>query len=1213
MKSFYLLPALFFTLNYATAQPFFDPVETSTTFLTTSSTDMPTTFKAYRVNTAGLSSIVATAPDESELSSNAAATMIDIPLPDGTMEPFRIWNIHTLEAALYKKYPEIRTFSGCSVRQPGMTLRGTITVRGLSLMLLLPDMGAAYVEPIDPTQPDLCMAYDRKAIPIESVRAARAGLRPPLTAKVELPATISTATPATPRGPLLTPVRLRTLRLAVACTGEFAQDHGGTRQGALAAIVDYSNRLSAIYERDMAIRFILVAENEVLINLDGATDPYPGPDPSSNAGPNALIVNSRLGEEKYDVGHVLMRGGGGVSLGLGIACGRNKAGGATAGSGRYGDNFIGVFCQEVGHQLAANHTWNRCGGFSGDQRAGKTAFEPGSGSTIMSYVGGCGTDNIQSNTDLYFHIGSIEEIQGFFAAVPGCGTVSATTNNAPQVTLPYRDGFQIPILTPFELKGSATDPDGHTLTYCWEQVNYGPEAALGQQIGNSALFRTLPPVAASNRYFPRYTTVLNNASDRTEILPAVSRDMNFRLTARDNFPIAGGVHSAEVAFRANANAGPFLVVSPNTADVSWPSGGIVAVRWAVANTNVAPVNCKKVNILLSTDGGQTWPIVLASETENDGQQEIDVPDVETTRARLRIDAADNIFYDLSNANFTIAKPTKPVLTAGIGSNGGRICLPEPFSTSIRTIGLGGFNTPVQLTLLGNLPAGSKAEFSPARIQPGEQSTLILTFGTIPRNDSLRLTVRLAAGTDTFNFPLRFELVRNDFSDFRLLSPADGASGVSQLPTLRWRRSGSAAFYDFQLASSPDFSDQQVISTLTNTTLDSFRVNKLLGKSGGFYWRVRPSNACTVQDWSPTAFFSTFVENCTTTTATDLPRNITTNGTPTIESVLDINADIKISDLNIKQIRGTHEAFSQLTVSLVGPDSTIIRLFNNRCPNRLLSFNFGLDDAAPTAFICPVSAVLESSYRPDIPLSTFNNYSSKGKWRLRVFDNTIGVGGRIDGFQLEFCGAKTVVPLVLVNNNPLRLPRGEQRNIVPDLLLVRDGVVQPSNLVYTIVDSPRFGQLFTIGSGNKPLQAGDIFSQQDIDQNTLSYRYIGDAAQEDGFRFTVANGQGAFLGTLRFVINPSEVSTKEPDAAPVQLDVYPNPTPGQVWFQLSATPASAAQLRLFDLSGRLVRETVWPSGSTVLQWALDEVTSGIYIAQYRDQRGLTTRKIMIDRR
>jgi hypothetical protein len=310
MKSFYLLIALFLSLNYATAQSFFEPVEASSTSLILSSSapaDMPVTFNAYRVNTAGLSSIIATAPQEAELSANTAATIIDIPLPDGTMESFSIWNIQTLDAVLYKKYQEIRTFSGQSLRQPGMTLRGTITVRGLSLMILLPDMGAAYVEPIDPAQPDLCMAYDRNAIPIESVRAARAGLRPPLEAKVAPPA-IATATPATPRGPVLAPVRLRTLRFAVACTGEFAQDHGGTRQSALAAIVDYSNRLSAIFERDMAIRFVLVAENELLINLDGATDPYPGPDPTSNAGPNALIVNSRLGEEKYDIGHVLMRG-----------------------------------------------------------------------------------------------------------------------------------------------------------------------------------------------------------------------------------------------------------------------------------------------------------------------------------------------------------------------------------------------------------------------------------------------------------------------------------------------------------------------------------------------------------------------------------------------------------------------------------------------------------------------------------------------------------------------------------------------------------------------------------------------------------------------------------------------------------------------------------------------------------------------------------------
>ena len=125
--------------------------------------------------------------------------------------------------------------------------------------------------------------------------------------------------------------------------------------------------------------------------------------------------------------------------------------------------------------MAGGHTWNRCDGGGG--RSETTAFEPGSGSTIMSYGGVCGPDNVQNACDLYYDAGSIEEIRNYILYAEGnqCGTFVETGNTIPTVTLPYQNGFYIPIGTPFQLNGSATDPDNDKLSYCWEEIDAGPE------------------------------------------------------------------------------------------------------------------------------------------------------------------------------------------------------------------------------------------------------------------------------------------------------------------------------------------------------------------------------------------------------------------------------------------------------------------------------------------------------------------------------------------------------------------------------------------------------------------------------------------------------------------------------------------------------------------------------------------------------------------
>lgn len=160
--------------------------------------------------------------------------------------------------------------------------------------------------------------------------------------------------------------------------------------------------------------------------------------------------------------------------------------------------------------------------------------------------------------------------------------------------------------------------------------------------------------------------MINNTQTIGELLPSYTRDLTFRMTVRDNQFNGGGVDYDEIAFDVTDAAGPFLVTAPNTL-VVWDGNALETVTWDVANTDAAPVNAATVNILLSTDGGVTYPTALASGTPNDGTELITVPNIGTTMARVKVEAVGNIFFDISNANFTInvsGPATRYVATTG---------------------------------------------------------------------------------------------------------------------------------------------------------------------------------------------------------------------------------------------------------------------------------------------------------------------------------------------------------------------------------------------------------------------------------------------------------------------------------------------------------------------------------------------------------------------
>lgn len=172
--------------------------------------------------------------------------------------------------------------------------------------------------------------------------------------------------------------------------------------------------------------------------------------------------------------------------------------------------------------------------------------------------------------------------------------------------------------------------------------------------GNAAVFRSFTASSSPKRYFPVLSKLVLNATSVGERLPTYARNLTFRLTVRDNRANGGGVtyDNTKVTLTVSAAAGPFQVTAPNTA-VSWSVGTQQNVTWNVAGTDVAPVSATNVDIFLSTDGGFTYPVTLATGVPNNGSAVITVPNNVTTTARVMVKGAGNVFFDISNANFTI--------------------------------------------------------------------------------------------------------------------------------------------------------------------------------------------------------------------------------------------------------------------------------------------------------------------------------------------------------------------------------------------------------------------------------------------------------------------------------------------------------------------------------------------------------------------------------
>lgn len=1173
---------------------------------TTQRDAFPSKFDTYQLDFTAVKSVLATAPKEFTAAARSSKCVVSIPMANGAQEEFAITEIAMLDEAGTIEFPDIHTYSGISKVDPRRVVRLSTTARGFRAMVMQPDYSVSFVEPYAWGQTEFYIAYNGLDLPDNGLRHLRTEVLE--NGDIWFGEDQTPYTPAAEyRGGELEPVKLKIYRLAVGATGEFTQDHGGTKALAFAAITEYINYTSFFYERDLTLRTQLIAGSLNAVFVDPNTDPYPGTIVPGWLTANTSVLNTYTNVNSHDVGHVVARYMGGGILGqgvLGCVCLASKAGGCSAGNGNgdYGPGFLGVLGQELGHQLSGGHTWNRCGGGGG--RDGLVAYEPGSGSTIMSYAGACGSDNVQGYADLYYHAGSIGQIKQFYTFGGLCGSYQQTTNHEPVITLPYQDNFFIPISTPFELTGTATDVDDDTLSYCWEEIDAGPETPLGDPQGNAAIFRTRSPQPVPNRYFPRLGTVIANGNDITEQLPTYSRDLTFRLSVRDNQPNGGGVGLADVAFKAYDGAGPFKVSTPNTTATIWRVGEYAEVAWDVANTNGPTVNCQSVNIRLSIDGGQTYPITLASGVVNNGSYYVLVPNNLGSNMRVRVDAADNIFYDISNANFKIQQPVQPSLTLGLENSGGTICLPDDYVTDILSAGVLGFNNPVNLEVTGTLPPGATPSFTTTTLLPGQPATFKLDLSNVAVEGVFTFNIRATSGALELIRPVTLLLRRNNFSGLALQTPTNGLTNANLTQTLHWTKGLDADAYDVQFSLNPSFTT--ILASKSGTALDSFKINFLLEKGTAYFWRVRPINECGAHTWSEPYFFSTFAEDCRVLEANDLPKNISAGSTPTVESKITVNQGGTISDLNIKQIAGFHGFFKDLEVHLISPIGTDVLLWKDRCGNFGSFFNFGLDDQAPGGFPCPPNNA-GNYYRAQNPLAPFIGETSTGTWTLRVKDNVIGAGGTIEVFKLEFCASLEITPPFLVNNVVMPVPTGTNRVITPDFLLVEDANNTHAQLIYTVMTVPEDGIITRNNVGT--LQQGDQFTQANLDAGEIKFFDYGGSPAPDGFRFMVTDGEAGFFGTPKFLTQPA-TSAHEPKQLTLDFVLFPNPANEMVHLSFGQSLVAKTQVQLIDMAGRQMGSWNLGVGESALSFGVNSLPKGIYMVTVQNETGRGLRKLVV---
>ncbi|NHM06604.1 T9SS type A sorting domain-containing protein [Flavobacterium sp. CYK-4] len=612
----------------------------------------PSEFQLYFLNIDVLKAKLATAP--SRTSGVESSVVVAFPNPQGQMQNFRIYEASVMHPELAARHSEIQSYVGLGIDDKTATIRFSTTLFGLHTMTFSGVNGTSY---IDPYSKDLkyYMVFNKSSLQSTKSHVCKVTDEEiDIAQDLPMDASMSRASNGL----------FKTYRLALACTIEYAAFHvnaaglsGGTlaqkKAAVLAAMVVTMTRVNFCFERDMAFTLVLIPNNEDIINI---TSDSLDNNNTNNVllGQNQTFIDGIIGDANYDIGHIATTGGGGVATPQSPCNSGSKARGVTGLDSPVGDQYdIDFVAHEMGHQYGCSHTFNGDGGnCGGGNRVQASAFEPGSGTTIMAYAGICAPQDVQQHSDAYYHARSLIQMISFVNGAGNCGVITPNGNSAPVVDAGLN--YTIPNGTPFVLTGAATDADNDSLTYCWEQYNAGSTTGNpSPTITTAPNFRSFNPTASTKRYFPSLETLTSATGTSTwEVLPTVARTMVFSLVVRDNRSPLGGQTQRGTMNITFASVGPFKVTS-QAATEAWAQNSSQTVTWDVAGTDGNGINVSQVNIKLSTDGGLTYPYTLATNTANDGSEVITAPDLVATNCRVMVESVGNVFFAINSKPFYV--------------------------------------------------------------------------------------------------------------------------------------------------------------------------------------------------------------------------------------------------------------------------------------------------------------------------------------------------------------------------------------------------------------------------------------------------------------------------------------------------------------------------------------------------------------------------------
>lgn len=944
----------------------------------------PSLSTTYFVDDNLLKNVLWSSPKEQDVLPTNSNTVISLPEANGVISQFKIVEFDMMEPGLAAQYPHIKTFQGISVQDPHKTVRIDYTEHGMRAMIMS-EGGYTYIDHYQRNDKNHKIVYFKNNLERDGQWSCQ------FDPEIHSDGHRNENTGSSRQGDCI----FRSYRLAVATTAEYSNFHGATSSAqsglVLSAVTTTMNRVNGVMEKDFVTRMILVSNTSSIFYYTASSDPFSNGNGGAMLGENQTVCDNNIGSANYDMGHVFSTGGGGVAY-LGCICASNKAGGVTGQPSPIGDPFdIDYVAHEMGHQLGANHTqYNNC------NRVAAAAMEPGSASSIMGYAGIC-SPNVQSNSDAYYHARSIQEIKNEIQS-NSCHTAISFTNTAPVIAaIP---NYSIPISTPFVLTASATDPENNPVNYCWEQMNSytAPAQTMPPASTNTTgpVFRTLIPKTSPSRYFPPLANVIAGTTNTWEVLPSVGRTLNFRITARDFTGVAGCTSERDMTVTTVAAAGPFIVTSQNTTS-TWQENASATVTWNVANTTASPVNCANVDILLSLDGGNTYPITLLSSTPNDGSQVITVPvGSATTTGRVMVKGTGNVFYDINNTNIII-EASQATFNLGLNPSTFNICNSSSVVSTVNITPVNGFNQTVTLSASG-LPAGAVASFSPNPVAANGTSTLSIT-NLSGSSGNFNITVQGVSGSINKQSTLNLVLSAPLPAPIQSL-PSNNATNIPLFPTLSWETVSGALSYKYEVSLSPTFSFLAASGT-SNTTSATLLTN-LTGNST-YYWRVAAENNCNGNPWSSTFTFST--STCFYYNASDVPKTLSAATADSVSSILNLFDSGRLGSVEVFNLEGTHTNISNLKFYLKSQASGLEVLFwNSPCsgqPGFDDNYDINFSDNFNPNVPCPPTN--GQTYGPSNPFgSTFLGVATYGSWRLKIVDNVAGDGGTLNKWALQAC-------------------------------------------------------------------------------------------------------------------------------------------------------------------------------------------------------------------